>query len=221
MTYLDSVFFLSFFNSDLSATSATWKASFFFSTCLARFSILGYLVWSCPPGPGLQLLFCCKPSVGWHMAGYPCPEHRDAPFSSPHVSVTQGQDSTAQVSAKLHTRSLTPLGYMTVTLTSLWVIVLVAVCVSGLKLSFVFIFIFIVIQLQLYVFSPHPSTPPQPNPPSSPHSTLPLDFVHVSFIVVLVMCFLISQVLREVRPQRLSFGGRNVRFLKSPFAWQF
>ena len=44
--------------------------------------------------------------------------------------------------------------------------------------------IFIVIQLQLYAFSPHPSTPPQLNPPPSPTSTLPLDFVHVSFIVV-------------------------------------
>ena len=53
---------------------------------------------------------------------------------------------------------------------------------------FIFIFlifkIFIVIQLQLSAFSPHPSTPPQPNPPPSPASTLPLDFVHVSFIVV-------------------------------------
>ena len=28
-----------------------------------------------------------------------------------------------------------------------------------------FFLIFIVIQLQLYAFSPHPSTPPQPNPP--------------------------------------------------------
>ena len=43
---------------------------------------------------------------------------------------------------------------------------------------------FIVIQLQLYAFSPHASTPPQPNPPPVPTSTLPLDFVHVSFIVV-------------------------------------
>ena len=41
----------------------------------------------------------------------------------------------------------------------------------------------IVIQLQLSAFFPHPSTPPQPNPPLSPASTLPLDFVHVSFIV--------------------------------------
>ena len=45
---------------------------------------------------------------------------------------------------------------------------------------------FIVIQLQLSAFSPHPSTPPQPNPPPSPTSTLPLDFVLVSFIVALV-----------------------------------
>ena len=45
----------------------------------------------------------------------------------------------------------------------------------------------IVIQLQLCAFFPHPSTPPQPNPPPSPTSTLPLDFVHVSFIVVPVI----------------------------------
>ena len=48
----------------------------------------------------------------------------------------------------------------------------------------IFFLIFIVIQLQLSAFSPHPSTPPHPNPPPSPASTLPLDFVHVSFIVV-------------------------------------
>ena len=42
-------------------------------------------------------------------------------------------------------------------------------------------------QLQLYAFSPHPSTPPQVNPPPSPLSTLPLGFVHMSFIVVPVI----------------------------------
>ena len=42
---------------------------------------------------------------------------------------------------------------------------------------------FIFIQLQLSAFSPHPSTPPRPVPPPSPTSTLPLDFVLVSFIV--------------------------------------
>ena len=52
---------------------------------------------------------------------------------------------------------------------------------------FSFFLIFIVIQLQLYAFSPHPSTPPQLNPPPSPTSTLPLDSVHVSFIVVPVI----------------------------------
>ena len=41
----------------------------------------------------------------------------------------------------------------------------------------------IVIQLQLYAFSLHPSTPPRLNLPPSPTSTLPLDFVPVSFIV--------------------------------------
>ena len=49
------------------------------------------------------------------------------------------------------------------------------------------LFFFIVIRLQLSAFSPHPSTPPQPNPPPFPTSTLPLDFVHVSFIVVAVI----------------------------------
>ena len=49
---------------------------------------------------------------------------------------------------------------------------------------FLFFLIFIVIQLQLYAFSPYPTTPPQLNPPPFPTSTLPLDFVHVSFIVV-------------------------------------
>ena len=43
---------------------------------------------------------------------------------------------------------------------------------------------FIVIQLQLSAFSPHPSTPPQANPLPSSTSTLCLDFIHVSFIVV-------------------------------------
>ena len=53
-------------------------------------------------------------------------------------------------------------------------------------ISFLFFFfwfkkIFIVIQLQLYAFSPHPSTPPQLNPPPSATSTHPPapDFVHV------------------------------------------
>ena len=46
---------------------------------------------------------------------------------------------------------------------------------------------FIVIQLQLYAISPHPSPPPQLNPPPSLPATLPLDFVHVSFIVVPVI----------------------------------
>ena len=53
--------------------------------------------------------------------------------------------------------------------------------------SFFFKKIFIVVQLQLSAFSPHPSTPPQRNPPPSLTSTLPLDFVHVSFIVVPVI----------------------------------
>ena len=42
---------------------------------------------------------------------------------------------------------------------------------------------FIGVQLQ-FAFSPHPSTPPQLNPPPSPASTLPLGFIQVSVIVV-------------------------------------
>ena len=67
------------------------------------------------------------------------------------------------------------------------------VVIAGwLKHSYIYIYIyiyliFIVIQLQLYAFSPHPSTPPQLNPPPSSTSTLPLDFVHVSFIVAPVI----------------------------------
>ena len=43
---------------------------------------------------------------------------------------------------------------------------------------------FIVVQLQLSAFSSHPSTPTPAKPTPSPASTLPLGFVHVSFIVV-------------------------------------
>ena len=49
--------------------------------------------------------------------------------------------------------------------------------------SFFFGNLFIFIHLQLSAFSPLPSTPPQPVPPPSPTSTLPFDFVLVSFIV--------------------------------------
>ena len=49
--------------------------------------------------------------------------------------------------------------------------------------SFYFILFYFFIQLQLSAFSPHPSTPPQPVLPPSPTTTLPLDFVLVSFIV--------------------------------------
>ena len=57
----------------------------------------------------------------------------------------------------------------------------------NLLIFITYLFFFIVIQLQMYAFSPHPSTPPQVNPPPSPTSTLPLGFVHVSFIVVPVI----------------------------------
>ena len=50
-------------------------------------------------------------------------------------------------------------------------------------LFFAILYFFIVIQLQFSVFSPHPATAPQLNPPPSPASTLPRDFVPVSFIV--------------------------------------
>ena len=43
--------------------------------------------------------------------------------------------------------------------------------------------LFIVIQLQLSAYFPHPSTPPQPTHLPLPPTTLPLDFVHVYFIV--------------------------------------
>ena len=53
-----------------------------------------------------------------------------------------------------------------------------------ISISFFFFNYFIVVPLQLSAFSPHHSPPPQPNPPPSLASTLPLGFVHVSFIVV-------------------------------------
>ena len=43
---------------------------------------------------------------------------------------------------------------------------------------------FIVVQLQLSAFPPQDFPQPKPNPPPSLASTLPLDFVPVSFIVV-------------------------------------
>ena len=70
--------------------------------------------------------------------------------------------------------------------------------VYSLPLDMETAFFFIVIQLQLYAFSPHLSTPPQLNPPPSPTSTHPLDFVHVSFIVVPVRPLLISQRLVQL-----------------------
>ena len=63
------------------------------------------------------------------------------------------------------------------------IIYLIFLCLRIFFVCFCFL-IFIVIQLHLYAFSPHPSTPPQLNPTPSPTSTLPLGFVHVSFIVV-------------------------------------
>ena len=64
---------------------------------------------------------------------------------------------------------------------------LVCRIVTGFVCCFFIFLIFIVIQLQSHVFYPHSSTPPQVNPPPSPTSTLPLGFLHVSFIVVPVI----------------------------------
>ena len=53
---------------------------------------------------------------------------------------------------------------------------------------FIYLFIYLFIfQLQLSAFSPHPSTPPLPVPPPSATSSLPLDFVLVSFIVQFIL----------------------------------
>ena len=57
------------------------------------------------------------------------------------------------------------------------------VCIFFFSSFLILINLFIFIQLQLSAFSPLPSTPPQPVPPPSTTSTLPLDFVLVSFIV--------------------------------------
>ena len=64
--------------------------------------------------------------------------------------------------------------------------VLCPVCWAAAIYYFFFHFLnyIIVMQLLLSAFSRHLSTPLQPNPPPSPASTLPLGFVHVSFIVV-------------------------------------
>ena len=53
----------------------------------------------------------------------------------------------------------------------------------GSPIFYFLISLFIFIQLQLSAFSPYPSTPPPPIPPPSLTSTLPLDFVLVSFRV--------------------------------------
>ena len=52
---------------------------------------------------------------------------------------------------------------------------------------FIIHFIYLVFNFYCYsitviCLSPHPSTPPQPDHPPSPTSTLPLDLIHVSFI---------------------------------------
>ena len=94
---------------------------------------------------------------------------------------------------------------------------------SSLTFLFFFFLIFIVIQLQLCAFSPHPSTPPQLNPPPSPTSTLPLDFVHVSFIVVPVIpwpflsCFILAlnQETHSLLP--LFFSWKDAERSSSPF----
>ena len=92
--------------------------------------------------------------------------------------------------------------------------------VTYLSLSLFFFLIFIVIQLQLCAFSPHPPTPPQLNPPPSPTSTLPLDFVHVSFIVVPVLSLFYSCKISQLRLQKFSracyFNNKKKQCIECP-----
>ena len=67
--------------------------------------------------------------------------------------------------------------------------------------------------LHLSAFSPHPSTPPHPNPPPSPTSTLSLDFVHVSFIVVPPQVFSVRG-LRLYFPTLEPWVARSVSLLR-------
>ena len=68
----------------------------------------------------------------------------------------------------------------------MWIFPYPLPCHTAIRTVFLFFsfLIFIVIQLQSYAFSPPPSTPPQLHPPPSPTSTMPPNFVHVSFIIV-------------------------------------
>ena len=85
----------------------------------------------------------------------------------------------------------------------------------GVFLFLFFLIFFIVIQLQLYAFSPHPSTPPQVNPPPSPTSTLPLGFVHVSFIVLPVIPS--TQVFKSLKVHLASAQALGLPNLLKPF----
>ena len=92
------------------------------------------------------------------------------------------------------------------------------VCISFIALFFSLLLFFkktfIVIQLQLYAFSPHPSTPPQLNPPPSPSSTLPLDFVHVSFIVVPVLYCIVKEASILFQHRKLYEHTETLMFYK-------
>ena len=62
---------------------------------------------------------------------------------------------------------------------------------------------FIVVQLQWSAFSPHHSPLPQPNPPPSLASTLPIGFVHVSFknrwlfLVLMKNCIKLNEQMED------------------------
>ena len=102
------------------------------------------------------------------------------------------------------------------------------VAFRSIILLFSFFKIFIVIQLQLYAFSPHHSTPPQLNPSPSPTFTLPLDFVHVSFIVVpiipvphhFIIFYWVFSVIGASIPSFLpSFG--LFKYFQTPFQFSY
>ena len=60
-------------------------------------------------------------------------------------------------------------------------------CFKSIIFIYFFNFKFYCYSITVVCLFSHPSTPPQPKPPPSPTSTLPPDFVHVSFIGVPVI----------------------------------
>ena len=62
--------------------------------------------------------------------------------------------------------------------------ILASMFISDMACSILLLcFNYFIVQIQVSVFSPNDSPTSQPNPPPSPASTLPLGFVHGSFIV--------------------------------------